>query len=167
MKLVALGLALSLTACASTRGPEVACHGTLGSARSYAFAGAAAGAEHGEVEAAVSRELASAGFTRADQSPDYLVEILLGERPATVGAYEKLAGAEAPEWRLAPGKTAWWRAKPPTLGDVTVRFVDARTGAEVYRATASGRSDVRRKPGEEAVRFDGLAKAALTPCPVA
>lgn len=166
MKLVPLGLALCLAACASPRGPAVVCLGALGASGSYAFVDVGEGAEREKVEAAVESGLRAAGFTRADGSPDYLVEVLVGERPASVGAYEKLADTETPDWRLAPGKTSWWRAKPPTLGDVTVRLIDARTGVETYRATASGRSGAE-KNAVAAARFEGLAKAALTPCPVA
>jgi len=165
VKFVALGLALSVTACASARAPEVACHGALDTARSYAFVAGGDGAERAEVEAVVSRGLATAGFTPDDRSPDYLVEVLLGERPGGVGAYEKLADPETPDWRVAPAKPSWWRRKQPTRGDVTIRFVDARTGAEAYRATASGRADVGKSAEQAAARFDALATAALEPCP--
>ena len=165
MKLVVLGLALFVTACASPRGPEIACHGGLsGGARTYAFASGGAEPERAGIEAAVSRQLAADGFTRADQKPDYLVEVLFNARPAKVGAYEKLAEADAPEWTLAPVKTPWWKTRQPTLGDVTIRFIDARTGTEAYRATASGRSDLGKTASEAAAQFDALARAAAAPC---
>lgn len=167
MKFIVLGLALTVTACASGRAPEVACHGALDTSRSYAFVAGGEGAERAEVQTAVSRGLATAGFTPADRSPDYLVEVLFGERPSGVGAYEKLADPETPDWRVAPAKASWWRRKQPTRGDVTIRFVDARTGVEAYRATASGRADVGKSAGQAAARFDALAKAALEPCPAA
>lgn len=165
VKLVVLGLALVVTACASPRGPEIACYGGLpAGARTYAFASGGAELERAGIEAAVSRSLAADGFTRADQKPDYLVEVLFSARPAKVGAYEKLAGADAPEWKLAPVKTPWWKTRQPKLGDVTIRFIDARTGAEAYRATASGRSDMGKTATEAAARFDALAQAAAAPC---
>ena len=165
VKLVVLGLALFVTACASPRGPEIACQGGLAaSARSYAFASSEAEPERAGIEAAVSRQLAADGFTRADQKPDYLVEVLFSARPAKVGAYEKLAEADAPDWKLAPVKTPWWKTRQPTLGDVTIRFIDARTGAEAYRATASGRSDLGKTASEAAAKFDALAQAAAAPC---
>ena len=164
MKLVVLGLALFATACASPRGPEIACHGGLAaSARTYAFASSGAEPERAGIEAAVSAQLAADGFMRADK-PDYLVEVLFSARPAKVGAYEKLAQADTPEWRVAPVKTPWWRTRQPKLGDVTIRFIDARTGAETYRATASGRSDLGKTASEAAARFDALAQAATAPC---
>ncbi len=165
MKLFVLGLALFASACASPRGPEIACHGSLGAgARTYAFASSGAEPERAGIEAAVSRRLAADGFARAEQKPDYLVEVLFSARPAKVGAYEKLAEADTPQWRLAPVKTPWWRVRQPTLGDVTIRFIDARTGTEAYRATASGRSDLGKTASEAAARFDALAQAAAAPC---
>lgn len=166
MKLVVLGLALVVTACASPRGPQIACHGALDTgARTYAFASSGAEPERANIEAAVSRRLAADGFTRAEQKPDYLVEVLFSARPAKVGAYEKLAEADTPQWRMAPVETPWWRVRQPTVGDVTIRFINARTGAEAYRATASGRSDLGKSAAEAAARFDALAQAAAAPCP--
>lgn len=165
MKLVVLGLALFVTACASPRGPEITCHGGLGAgARTYAFASGGVEPERAAIEAAVSRQLAADGFTRADQKPHYLVEVLFSARPAKVGAYEKLEQADTPEWKLAPVKTPWWKTRQPKLGDVTIRFLDARTGAEAYRATASGRSDLGKTAAEAADRFDTLAQAAAAAC---
>ena len=83
------------------------------------------------------------------------MEVLFSARPAKVGAYEKLAEADTPDWRLAPVKTPWWKARQPTLGDVTIRFIDARTGVEAYRATASGRSDMGKTASEAAAKFSG------------
>lgn len=164
MKLVALGLAVFLTACASPRGPEVAYHGVLGQgSRTYAFASEDAQPERADIEAAVSRELAASGFTRVDRSPDYVVEVLFSARPAKVGAYEKLAGADAPDWKVAPVKTPWWAPTKPTLGEVTIRFVDAKSGVETYRARASGRSDMGKTAAEAAAKFDALAQAAARP----
>ena len=55
MKLLALGLALSLAACASPRGPEVAYHGALKQGSdTYSFAGGERQPERTEIEAAVS-----------------------------------------------------------------------------------------------------------------
>lgn len=169
VKLVVLGLALFVTACAGPRGPQIACHGSLGSdARTFAFASGGAEPERADIEAAVGQRLVADGFAQVEQKPDYLVEVLFSARPAKVGAYEKLAAAETPQWRLAPVKTPWWKVRQPTLGDVTIRFIDARTGAEAYRATASGRSDMGKTATEAAARFEALAQAAAAPClPVA
>lgn len=161
MKLLALGLALSLAACASPRGPEVAYHGALqpGSG-TYSFAGGDRGPERAEIEAAIGRQLAADGHRQVERSPDYVVEVLFSARPAKVGAYEKLAQADTPEWKVAPVKTPWWRLRKPTLGEVTIRFVEAKSGVETYRATATGRTDMGKTAAEAAAKFDELANAA-------
>ncbi len=165
LKLVVLGLALVVTACASPRGPQIACQGTLDAgSRTYAFAVGGAEPGRADIEAAVSRRLAADGFARAEQKPDYLVEVLFSARPAKVGAYEKLAQADAPQWRVSPVKSPWWQVRQPTVGDVTIRFIDARTGTEAYRATASGRSDLGKSASEATARFEALAQAAAAPC---
>ena len=164
MKLLALGLALSLAACASPRGPQVAYHGALqpGSG-TYSFAGGDRQPERAEIEAAVGRQLAADGYRQVEHSPDYVVEVLFSARPAKVGAYEKLA-AETPEWKVAPVKTPWWRLRKPTVGEVTIRFVEARSGFETYRATATtGRTDMGKTAAQAAAKFDELAQAAARP----
>lgn len=165
MKISALGLGcvLVLSACASPRGPEVTCQGGLGGAvpRSYAMTRIGDAPERAQIEAAIVRQLTADGFAASDQ-PGYLVEVLYGERPAKVGAYEKLAQEGAPDWRVAPVKTPWWGPRKPTIAKMSVRFIDAKTGAEVYRANASGRSDLDKTAADAAARFDGLARAALS-----
>ena len=164
MKLLALGLALSLAACASPRGPQVAYHGALqpGSG-TYSFAGGDRQPERAEIEAAVGRQLAADGYRQVEHSPDYVVEVLFSARPAKVGAYEKLAEADKPDWTVAPVKTPWWRLRKPTLGEVTIRFVESKSGVETFRATATGRTDMAKTAAQAAAKFDELAQAAARP----
>ncbi len=138
--------------------PVTTCQGTLGhggSAPTYRLV-----SEPGDADraGALARQLTAAGFTAAAKDPDYLVEATYGDRPGRVGAY----AAVETEWLQEPVRRPWWRLRPPAVEQMTVRFIDARTGTETYRASASRRHVESRAGREPGLAFATLAQAALS-----
>jgi hypothetical protein len=88
----------------------------------------------------IEARLAAKGLERRDDGARYVVEVGYTSRPLGVGAYAGAAPADKttpPDWRAAPGKPRWQVAKPEHLCAVSLRFVEAKTGAEAYRVHAA------------------------------
>jgi hypothetical protein len=139
MKALAITLALAgLAACASAGPPPISLSsaGARPDKAAYRFVGEGVGEQPGDflVRALVERRLAATGFARADDRPRYLVEVAVTARPLNVGAFTGPA-APVPAWLDAPvAKTAGIGADHVCA--VSLRFIDADSGAEAYRVRA-------------------------------
>ena len=157
--LAGLGLLVALGGCATHPGPEIACWGTPDPAgATYGIVALTPQAEAPAVAATLQRQLSARGLAPASDHPDYLVEVTLSRRPGQVGTYVRTAGAE-PDWLGKPSRSPWWRPRGSMVEVATIRLVEARSGAEVYRTTASQRIERGR---EDDANFAALAQAALS-----
>ena len=91
----------------------------------------------------VEARLAAKGLKRQDEGSRYVVEVGYTARPLEVGAFAGAAPADKtvqPDWLAAPGFKRPWYSKPDkaeSICAVSLRFVDAKTGAEAYRVHAA------------------------------
>ena len=128
-----LGLSLG----AHRTGPAVVLtsSGPMPEAAAYRFAGEGQGEQPGDflVRSVVEKQLQAKGFRQSDKAARYVVEVAVSARPNNVGAFQ--GAPDSRVWLDAPA------AKGAGFGSdhvcaVRVRFIDAATGAETWRANA-------------------------------
>ena len=154
---ISLGVGVLAAGCAQTPKIEVSSSGAgPDKAATFRFAAAANETPVGPLlQPQIETRLAALGYRRAEADARYVVETAVTARPLTVGAYVKSPDAWLDPPRLRGPKKAG-------LCQVSVRFVDARSGAEAYRVSVLQR---RTKAGC-AVQDPSLADAALTQIPL-
>jgi hypothetical protein len=133
-----LTLLLGLSGCATAPRVEVMNRGAApaaGRAWTYQLVLSNVGERQGALGAAISRRLQQAHLTPMTSTPDLLVEGVYSRRPGVMGAYSDTPKAEA-DWLDRPVRRRWWQGAPPALQTVGIVLLDARSGQELYRATA-------------------------------
>lgn len=154
---ITFGLAALMGGCAGTPKIEASSSGAgPDKAATFRFAAAAGETPVGpQLQPQIEARLVALGYRRAEAEARYVVETAVTARPLTVGAYVKAPDAWLDQPRLRGPKKAG-------LCQVSVRFVDARSGAEAYRV----RVQQRRTKSGCAVQDPQLADAALTQIPL-
>ena len=160
MRATGLGLALllGLSACATGPGIEVTSHGLWPASSSFQLAISNVGEHQAELSDAIIQRLRLAHLTPTASAPDLMVEGVYSRRPGQIGAKDTLSTTDA-TWLAKPLSPHWWGRTPAVL-NVTVVLTDARSGREVYRASATKVAD-----GRDAPDIAGLVNAALGPPP--
>jgi hypothetical protein len=162
---LALAVSVALSGCATARidvlgtgeGPGPA------DARNYGFT--AVQPDEAALQPLVEDHLRSKGFVRTDAAlPRYFVEFGYSARPTGVGAYALATPAkdDPSGWIAPPARPRPWTSTTTRVCVLSVRFIDARTGAEVYRVAATE----RRRKGDCAPVAPALASAALSEIPL-
>jgi hypothetical protein len=166
MKFAALALAVSvaLSGCATARIEVLGTGEGPGptDARSYAFT--ATQPEGAVLRPLVEDQFRSRGFVRTEAAaPRYFVELGYSARPAGVGAYALAAPAkdDPSGWIAPPARPRPWTSTTTRICVLSVRLIDARTGAEAYRVTATE----RRRKGDCTLVAPALVSAALSEIP--
>jgi len=135
--IITLGLAGLLGACAHGSRPaiDLSSAGAPPAGAAYRFASRGVGQRPGDflVRSQVEAGLAARGFRRSDEQPRYVVEVAVTARPPNVGAFTGPPGP-SPAWLVAP--VARGAGGKDHVCAVGFRFVDAATGAEVWRVRA-------------------------------
>lgn len=153
-------LVFGLGACAPGSGLQLTSHGRLPVAEPATFAVSTTEGDGPILRAAseaVSQALSVRGWRAEAAAPQWQVEAFYSERPRSVGAFAGEAAPGEPEgWRIGPTPRRWWR-RDGRVGVLTVRIVDAATGAEVVQAEAKGRIGA----GPTGAALDQLAEAAV------
>jgi len=154
---ITLGLGALMTGCAGAPKIEVSSSGAgPAKAATFRFAAAAGEAPVGPlIQPQIETRLVALGYRRAEADARYVIETAATARPLTVGAYVKSPDAWLDKPRLRGPKKAG-------LCQVSVRFIDARSGAEAYRVSVLQQ---RTKAGC-AVQDPQLADAALSEIPL-
>jgi hypothetical protein len=164
---LALVAGVALSGCATARIDALGTGPGPGPAdeRSYAFTSARA--EDGTLWPLVETHLAANGFIRREgASARYFVELGYSARPTGVGAYALEAPIDKDDrsgWIAPPAHRRPWTSTGTRVCVLSVRFIDARTGAEAYRVAAAE----RRRKGDCAAIAPSLAAAALSEIPLA
>lgn len=164
---LALLASVALSGCATARIDALGTGAGPGPAdeRSYAFT--SVGAEDGALQPLVETRLAANGFTRGEgASARYFVELGFSARPVGVGAYALATPVDKDDrsgWIAPPAHRRLWTSTSTRVCVLSVRFIDARTGAEAYRVAAAE----RRRKGDCATVASSLAAAALSEIPLA
>jgi hypothetical protein len=159
----AVGLAaLALYGCTTQTVRLVDERGAAPSMGRYALASDPEAPTPTALDAAVVRRLGQLGLTRGDDHPEFRVEALYSERQGLVGAFSDLAADGKPRWVANTAQVRWWSwNRHPRIRQLTVRILDAGSGAEVYRGAA------QEQGGRDAVEWDKLTTAAIVTSPVA
>lgn len=151
---------LGLAACVSGPGLEVASEGRLpiGTTPSFVIDRPEQAGPHAHAASdAVARALDAHGWRTGTAAAQWRIEALYVERPGFLGAFlEDAASVEPEEWRIRPTPRRWWR-RDGRVGVLTVRMVDAATGAETVHAEAKRRIDGQSTEAE----LDQLATALV------
>lgn len=136
------GAALGLTvlgpgACATQSLRLVEQRGAAPQAGRYAVAADPEAPAPAGLAAAVDRRLSAQGLAAAEDQPQFRVEALYSERQGPVGAFNATGGDNAPVWLASPPRIRWWSwNRRPRLRQLTLRILDAGSGAEIYRGVA-------------------------------
>lgn len=160
LALAASGLgALALGGCASSTLSLVDQRGSAPAAGRYALAADPEAPAPAGLAAAMGRQLGRQSLTPADDHPQFRVEAVYSERQGPVGAFSALGADGRPQWLASPPVIHWWSwNRRPQVRQLTVRILEAGSGAEVYRATA-----VQQGGKAGPVDWDKLAAAAVAP----
>lgn len=150
---------LGLAACVSGPELEVASEGRLpvGTTPSFAVDISEPAGPHAQAASnAVSGALRARGW-QPGTAAQWRIEALYVERPGFLGAFVEEAAPVEPEgWRIRPTPRRWWR-RDGGVGVLTLRMIDAATGAEVVHAEAKRRIDGQSTEAE----LDRLATALV------
>jgi len=148
--LIALA-ALAASACASRPAIQVSGDDLLASRRSVSISEPTSGFPRD----LIVEQLQATNLTVVDTGADQLLELSTTSGPEQLGVFE---GATAPGpdgvWIIRPAPRRWWRPQRQ-LRTVTARIVNAATGQEEARATATTSAEPSR------VSVADLARAAL------